>query len=111
MSPSRKQELQEERGSKLGYQAIERGSELRDQAVECGSQLKVRVVGCSNELLDQVTVRRNGLRGQAIDAAERARETVGQTTMDRWATLAGAGLALVGLTVIVREVQSWLPSH
>lgn len=42
---------------------------------------------------------------RAIDAAERTREAVGQTQMDRWARLATAGVALITLVVIVRRVR------
>jgi hypothetical protein len=68
----------------------------------------IETVKESNELKDQdrVVERGSALRDRAIDAAERARQTVSQTPTDRWAQLAAAGVALVVTIVIVRRVRA-----
>ena len=102
-----------ERGNELAEQALERGIELQQQAVTRGSELlergnevKDQVTARGNELKDQVTARGSELRDGAIGAVERAREAISQTPTDRWAKLAGAGLALIILAIMVRRVRA-----
>jgi gas vesicle protein len=87
-------DLAMELGTELRDQGSERGSELRDQVVERSSQVKDWIVACCSELSDQ-----------AMEATERARGALSRTPRGQWAKLAGAGLALVALTVIVRKVR------
>jgi Protein of unknown function (DUF3618) len=91
-----------ERGSELAEQALERGMELQQQVVTRGSELMER----GNELKDQMVERGSELRDRAVDATERAREAVSQTSSDRWVKLAGAGFALILLTIIIRRVRA-----
>ncbi|MGH4011891.1 MAG: DUF3618 domain-containing protein [Pseudonocardiaceae bacterium] len=86
--------------------AKQRGNELKEQAIERGSELGYQVLERGNELRDQVVYRSNQWKDQAVDAAERAREAVSQRSRERWATLVGAGLMLVALTVIARRVRT-----
>jgi ElaB/YqjD/DUF883 family membrane-anchored ribosome-binding protein len=82
----------------LPARAKERGNELKEQAVERGSELK-------DEWRDRVLAGWSAWRARALDAAQRAQETVNQMPKDRWAQLAGAGIALIALLVIVRRVR------
>jgi ElaB/YqjD/DUF883 family membrane-anchored ribosome-binding protein len=95
-----------ERGRAVKEEAIERGIELQQQAVERGSELSGRVIEWCNEVKAQVVERGSELRDRAVDVVERARESISQTPSDRWAKLAGAGLALLAMTVIVRRVRA-----
>jgi hypothetical protein len=63
--------------------------------IEWCRKVKAQVVGRGSELFDR-----------GVDVAERVRESVSQTPTDRWAKLAGAGLALLAMTVIVRRVRT-----
>lgn len=56
------------------------------------------------ELRERMSLRGSELRDQAVDTAERARQAVSRTPKGQWAKLAGAGLALVALRVIMRRV-------
>ena len=94
-----------ERGNELKEEAIERGIELQEQVVDRSIELGGRVIERGSELKTQVTERGSELRDRAIDAAERIREVVSQTPMDRWAKLAAAGVALITLMIIVRRVR------
>ena len=102
-----------ERGIELQQQAVTRGSELlergnevKDQVTARGNEVKDQVIARGNELKDQVTARGSELRDGAIGAVERAREAISQTPTDRWAKLAGAGLALIILAIMVRRVRA-----
>jgi ElaB/YqjD/DUF883 family membrane-anchored ribosome-binding protein len=95
-----------ERSHEVTEEAIERGIELQQQAVERGSELSGRVIEWCNEVKAQVVGSGSELRDRAFDVAERARESVSQTPSDRWAKLAGAGLVLLAMTVIVRRVRA-----
>ncbi|MDQ3764279.1 MAG: DUF3618 domain-containing protein [Actinomycetota bacterium] len=95
-----------ERGNELKEQAVERGIELQQQVVERGSELSERVIDWGNKVTAQVVERSSELRDQAVDAAERAREAVSKAPTDRWAKLAGVGLALIAMLIIVRRVRA-----
>lgn len=62
----------------------ERGHEVKEQAVERGS-----------ELWDQ-----------AVDAAGQARQAATRTTEQRWPVLAGVGLTLLALLVVMRRMRA-----
>lgn len=94
-----------ERGNEVKEQAIERGVELHQQAVQHGSELSGRVIEWCNKAKTQVVGCGSELLDRGADVAERARESVSQTPTDRWAKLAGAGLALLAMTVIVRRIR------
>ncbi len=95
-----------ERGNEVKDQVTARGNELKDQVTARGNELKDQVTARGNELKDQVTARGSELRDGAIGAVERAREAISQTPTDRWAKLAGAGLALIILAIMVRRVRA-----
>jgi Protein of unknown function (DUF3618) len=95
-----------ERGREVKEEALERGIELQQQAAERGSELSGWAIEWCNEVKAQVVGRGSELRDRAVDAAERARESISQTPSERWAKLAGAGLALLAMTVIVRRVRT-----
>jgi Protein of unknown function (DUF3618) len=94
-----------ERGNEVKEQAIERGVELHQQAVQRGSELSGRVIEWCNKAKTQVGWCGSELLDRGADVAERARESISQTPTDRWAKLAGAGLALLAMTVIVRRIR------
>jgi hypothetical protein len=81
-----------------------REARLQEETEELGSDLNgtVEAVVHKADLPSRARERSN----RAIDAAERARETVSQTPTDRWAKLAAAGVALVLMIVIVRRVRA-----
>jgi len=94
-----------ERGAELTERAVDRGVELHQQAVERGSELSQQAMDRWKEVKAQAFERGSELREQALGVTERAREAVNQTSPDKWATLACAGLALVAVMVIVRRVR------
>lgn len=94
-----------DRGAELTELAIDRGAEVQQQAVKRGSELGQQAMDRWKELKAQAFERGNELREQAFGVRERARETVSQAPLDKWAKLACAGLALVAVMIIVRRVR------
>lgn len=95
-----------ERGNEVKEQAIERGVELQQQAVQRGSELSGQVIEWCNKVKTQLVGCGSELRDRGADVAERARESVTQTPTDRWAKLAGTGLALLAMTIIIRRMRA-----
>lgn len=91
-----------ERGSELAEQAVERGIELHQQVVDRGSDLGERLIEWCAQFQGRVAERGGEVRSQALDTAERARETARQMPVAQWVTIAGAGLAVLTLTIIMR---------
>jgi hypothetical protein len=93
------------RAAEFKDDAIERGVELKDEAVERGTELKDRVVERSSDVRDQVVERGRAEKDRAVGAAQRLRASLSRTPKQRWAAVAGAGVAMILLTVIVRRVK------
>lgn len=94
-----------ERSNELKEEAIERGIELHQQTVEKGDALARQAIERGNKLKTLAAERSNELRDRAIDAAERTRETVGQTPTSRWVRLAAASIAMITLVIIAGKVR------
>ena len=78
----------------LPARAKERSNELKEEAIERGNKLKTLAAERGSELRDR-----------AIDAAERTRETVGQTPTSRWVKLVTAGIVMITMVIITGKVR------
>ncbi|MGH3783785.1 MAG: DUF3618 domain-containing protein [Pseudonocardiaceae bacterium] len=95
-----------DRGNELKKEAVERGNKFSRDVRERGNGFKGELLERGDELKGQVLARSSERRDRAVEAAERAREAVGQTPKERWLTLACAGLPLVAVIVIMRRVRN-----
>ena len=66
-------------------------------------EMSVSVAARAPEL--ETTFSNTGPKRMSDGVRERARETVSQAPLDKWAKLACAGLALVAVMIIVRRVR------
>jgi hypothetical protein len=89
----------------LPARAKERGNELAERAVEQGSELVKQGGELRDELRNRILARWSDWRDRTVTAAERVQETASQMPKDRWVQLAGAGVALIVLVLIVRRVR------
>lgn len=95
-----------ERGHEVKEEAIERGIELQQQAVARASELSGQVIAWCNEAKAHVVGRGSELLRRGRNTTERVRESASQTPTERWAKLAGAGLALLAMTIVVRRLRA-----
>lgn len=91
MSESAEQELLQAQIEQLRGELGETVEELAHRA-----NVPARAKERGRELTQQV-------KEQALDAAERARHAVSRTGAGRWPVLAGAGVALIALLLVVRR--------